>query len=135
MPKIKIEKIIKADRNKVYDIITNYENFEKNFPKYFPTIRIRSERDGVSVIEEHMILGKKEFVMMTKHIKNPPELHEIIVIGGDCKGSRIIERYDLVPEGTKLTVEADFKLGLFRKPNVSDGLQDIIDEFARVAEN
>jgi hypothetical protein len=40
-----------------------------------------------------------------------------------------------VPGGTKLTVEADFKLGLFRKPNVSDGFQDIIDEFARVAEN
>ena len=135
MSKIKIEKIIKADRNKVYDITTNYENFEKNFPKYFPSIRIRSERDGVSVIEEHMILGKKEFVMMTKHVKNPPEIHEIIVIGGDCKGSRIVERYDLVPEGTKLTVEADFKLGLFRKPNVSDGFQDIIDEFARVAEN
>ena len=135
MSKIKIEKIIKADRNKVYDITTNYENFEKNFPKYFPTIRIRSERDGASVIEEHMILGKKEFVMMTKHIKSPPELHEIIVIGGDCKGSRIVEKYDSVPGGTKLTVEADFKLGLFRKPNVSDGFQDIIDEFARVAEN
>jgi len=135
LPKIKIEKIIKADRNKVYNIITSYENFEKIFTKYFPSVRIRSERDDVSVIEEHMILGKKEFVMMTKHVKNSPNLHEIIVIGGDCKGSRIVERYDSVPEGTKLTVEADFKLGLFRKPNVSDGLQDIIDEFARVAEN
>lgn len=134
MSKIKIEKIIKAERNKVYDITTNYENFEKNFPKYFPSIRIRSERDGVSVIEEHMILGKKEFVMMTKHVKTPPDIHEIVVIGGDCKGSRIIEKYDLVPEGTKLTVEADFKLGLFRKPNVSVGLESIIDEFARVAE-
>ncbi|MBM3910782.1 MAG: polyketide cyclase [Thaumarchaeota archaeon] len=135
MSKIKIEKIIKADRNKIYDILTNYENFEKNFAKYFPSIRIRSERDGVSVIEEHLVLGKKEFVMMTKHIKNPPYLHEIIVIGGDCKGSRIIEKYDIVPEGTKLTVEADFRLGLFRKPNVSDGLESIIDEFVRVAEN
>jgi coenzyme Q-binding protein COQ10 len=135
LPKIKIEKIIKADRNKVYDITTNYKNFEKNFPKYFPSVRIRSERDNVAVIEEHMILGKKEFVMMTKHVKNPPERHEIIVIGGDCKGSRIIEKYDSVPGGTKLTVEADFKLGLFRKPNVSDGFKDIIDEFARVAEN
>jgi len=135
LPKIKIEKIIKADRNKVYNIITSYENFEKIFTKYFPSIRIRSERDEVSVIEMHIMLGKKEYTMMTKHVKNPPNLHEIFVIGGDCKGSRIVEKYDLVSEGTKLTVEADFKLGLFRKPNVSDGLQDIIDEFARVAEN
>jgi coenzyme Q-binding protein COQ10 len=72
--------------------------------------------------------------MMTKHIKTPTSLHEIIVIGGDCKGSHIVERYESVPQGTKLTVEADFKLGLFRKPNVSQVLQDIIDEFARVAE-
>ena len=135
MSKIKIEKIIKADRNKVYDIITNYENFEKFFLKYFPSVRIRSERDDVSVIEMHMILGKKEFVMMTKHVKNSPVSHEIIVIGGDCKGIHIVEKYDLMPEGTKLTVEADFRLGLFRKPNVSDGLQDIIEEFARVAES
>ena len=135
MTKIRIEKIIKADRNKVYDITTNYENFEKKFPKFFPSIRIRSERDNISVIEEHVLLGGKEFVMMTKHVKKIPELHEIFVIGGDCKGSQIIERYEPIPEGTKLTVEADFKLGLFRKPNVSDGLEDIIDEFAMVAES
>ncbi len=134
MSKITIEKIIKADITKVYNIITDYENFEKNFAKYFPSIRIRSERDNVSVIEEHVILDKKEFVMMTKHVKTPTTLHEIIVIGGDCKGSHIVERYESVHQGTKLTVEADFKLGLFRKPNVSQGLQDIVDEFARVAE-
>jgi coenzyme Q-binding protein COQ10 len=82
-----------------------------------------------------MKLGKKEYVMMTKHVKSPPNLHEIFVIGGDCKGSHIVEKYDSVPEGTKLTVEADLRLGLFRKPNVSDGLQNIIEEFARVAES
>jgi coenzyme Q-binding protein COQ10 len=135
LSKIKIEKIIKADINKVYDVIANYENLAKLLPKYFPSIRIRSERDNVSVIEEHMKLGKKEYVMMTKHVKSPPNLHEIFVIGGDCKGSHIVEKYDSVPEGTKLTVEADLRLGLFRKPNVSDGLQNIIEEFARVAES
>lgn len=139
MPKIKIEKIIRADRNKVYDIITNYENFEKKFPKHFPSILIRSGRDDVSVIEEHIVLGKKEFVMMTKHVKKPPELHEIFVIGGDGKGSHIIEKYESVPQGTKLTVEADLKFGgflkYFQKNNLGDGLEDIIDEFARVAES
>ena len=139
MAKIKIEKIIRADRNKVYDIITNYENFEKIFPKHFPSILIRSERDNVSVIEEHIILEKKEFVMMTKHVKNPPDLHEIFVIGGDGKGSHITERYESVPDGTKLTVEADLKFGgfskYFQKNNLGDGLKDIIDEFARVAES
>lgn len=134
MSKIKIEKIINAETTKVYDTITNYENYETHFSKYFPSVRIRSERDNVSVIEEHVMFGKKELVMMTKHIKTPTSLHEIIVIGGDCKGSHIVERYESVPQGTKLTVEADFKLGLFRKPNVSQVLQDIIDEFARVAE-
>jgi coenzyme Q-binding protein COQ10 len=134
LSKIKIEKIINAETTKVYDTITNYENYETHFSKYFPSVRIRSERDNVSVIEEHVMFGKKELVMMTKHIKTPTSLHEIIVIGGDCKGSHIVERYESVPQGTKLTVEADFKLGLFRKPNVSQVLQDIIDEFARVAE-
>lgn len=139
MSKIKIEKIIKADRNKVYDIATNYENFEKNFSNYFPSIRIRSERDNVSVIEQHIILGGKEFVMMAKHVKKQPEFHEIIVIGGDGKGSHIVEKYDSVPEGTKLTVEADLKFRrfprLFQKNYLDYGLEEIIDEFARVSES
>ena len=126
MPKIIFEKIVKADRSKVFDIAANYEEFEKTLPQYFPSIRIRSCRDNVAVVEEHLRVAGKELIMMTKHVTKYPEIHEVFVIGGDAKGSHILEKYETIPEGTKITVEANIKLrgamrvaGFFAKGKIS----------------
>ena len=141
MPKIHFEKIVKADRNRVFDIAANYEEFEKTLPQYFPSIRVRSQRDNVAVVEEHLRVAGKELVMMTKHVTTYPELHEVFVIGGDAKGSVITEKYETVPEGTKITVDADIKLkgvmkiaGLFGKKKILNSFSKIMDEFAKIAE-
>ena len=142
MPKIHFEKIVNADRNRVFDIAANYEEFEKTLPQYFPSIRVRSQRDNVAVVEEHLKVAGKELVMMTKHVTTYPELHEVFVIGGDAKGSVITERYETVPEGTKIIVDADIKLkgvmkiaGLFGKKKILNSFSKIMDEFAKIAES
>ena len=141
MPKITFEKIVKADRNRVFDIASNYEEFEKTIPQYFPSIRVRSCRDNVAVVEEHLRISGKELVMMTKHVTKYPEIHEVFVIGGDAKGSHILEKYETVPEGTKITVEANIKLkgmmkmvGFFGKGKILKSFSKIMDEFAKIAE-
>ena len=141
MPKISFEKIVKADRNKVFEIAANYKDFEKTLPKYFPSIRVRSVRDNIAVVEEHVRIGQKELVMMTKHVTKFPETHEIFVIGGDAKGSYIIEKYESTKEGTKITVDADLKFtgplklaGFFGKSKIRKGFSKIMDEFAKIAE-
>ena len=141
MPKINFEKIVKAERNKVFDIAANYESFQKTLPQYFPSIRVRSVRDDTAIVEEHLRVAGKELVMMTKHVTKYPELHEVFVIGGDAKGSHIIEKYESVLEGTKITVDADLKLkgvlklaGFFGKGKIKKSLSKIMDEFAKIAE-
>ena len=141
LPKIYFEKIVKAERNKVFDIAANYEQFQKILPKYFPSIRVLSVRGNTSVVEEHIRIAGREFVMMTKHVTKYPELHEVFVIGGDAKGSHIIERYESIKEGTKITVEADLNLSaplklveFFGKAKIKKGFTKIIDEFAKIAE-
>jgi coenzyme Q-binding protein COQ10 len=137
-----MEKIIKAERQHVFDVVANYEGFEKILPQYFPSIRIRSVRENTAVVEEHLRLGDRELVMMTKHVTKYPEIHEVFVIGGDAKGSHIVEKYEKVPDGTKLVVDADIKLkglmkiaGLFAKQKITLEFGKIIDEFAKIAEN
>ncbi len=110
MPKIKFVKIIKADRKKVFEIATNFKDFQKTLPNFYPSIRVRSMRDDVSIVEEHIMLAGSELIMMTKHVTKLPELHEVFVIGGDAKGSHIVERYEIIPKGTKITVNVDLKL-------------------------
>ena len=141
LPKINFEKIIKAERTKVFEIAANYESFQKTLPQYFPSIQVKSRRDDTAVVEEHIKIAGRELVMMTKHVTKYPELHEVFVIGGDAKGSHIVEKYEPVDEGTKLTVEADLKLkgklkiaGFFGKGKIKNGFSKIMDEFAKIAE-
>lgn len=141
MPRILIEKIIKAERQHVFDIVANYENFEKILPKYFPSIRVRSVRENTAVVEEHLRLGERELIMMTKHVTKYPELHEMFVLGGDAKGTHIVEKYEKIDSGTKLVVDADLKLkgvlkitGLFAKSKLELEFGKIIDDFCMIAE-
>ena len=141
MPKIIFEKIIKADRKKVFELTTNYENFQKILPQYYPSIRIISVRGNVSVVEEHLQIAGRELVMMAKHVIDEPLLHEIFIIGGDAKGTHIIKRYESIPHGTKLTLDIDWKLkgmmklsNFFGKNKVLNDYSKIIDKFAVIAE-
>lgn len=142
MPKIHFEKIVKAERKKVFDITTNYEEFQKTLPEYFPSIRVRSTRDNVSVVEEHVRMYGKELVMMTKHIVHYPKIHEVFVIGGDTKGSHIVEKYEIIDRGTKITVDANIKLkgslkiiAFFGRGKITNRFSKIMDEFAKIAES
>lgn len=141
MPKVHLEKTIKAERQKVFDIVANYENFQNILPQYFPSIRVRSVRENVAIIEEHLRLGEKELVMMAKHVTKYPETHEVFVIGGDAKGSYIVEKYEKISEGTKLTMDADIKLsgmmkiaGFFGKQKIALEFGKVIDELVKIAE-
>ena len=98
-------------------------------------------RDDIAIVEEHIMLAGRELVMMTKHVTKPPELHEVFVIGGDAKGSHIVERYEIIPKGTKITVYADLKLhgklklaAFFGKGKIKNDFVKIMDEFAKIAE-
>lgn len=141
MSKIIFEKIIKADRKKVFELTTNYENFQKILPQYYPSIRVISVRGNVSVVEEHLRIAGQELVMMAKHVIDEPILHEIFIIGGDAKGTHIIKRYESIPHGTKLTLEIDWKLkgmmkisNLFGKNKILNDYSKIIDEFTAIVE-
>jgi coenzyme Q-binding protein COQ10 len=141
LSKIIFEKIIKSNRKKVFELTTNYENFQKILPQYYPSVRIISVRGNVSIVEEHLRIGGRELVMMVKHVIDEPILHEIFIIGGDAKGTHITKRYEQIPNGTKLILEVDWKLKgmmklseFFGKNTIPSEYSKIIDEFIVIAE-
>jgi len=136
------EKIVNAKREYVFEIFSNFENYQKLFPQHFPSIRIRSVRNDVSVVEEHFNLGSKELLIMAKHVSKTPVLHEVFVIGGDGKGSHIQEQFIDVLEGTKILVDVNLKLkgkmkirGLFTKNKFQLDYEHILNDFIKSAEN
>ena len=126
----------------MFEVFSNFENYQKSLPQYFPSVRVRSTRNETAVVEEHMMLGDKELVIMAKHVTQSPLLHEIFVIGGDAKGSHIKEQFLDHSEGTKILVDVDLKLKgkmkiseLFTKNNLQENYSKIIDGFVKIAEN
>lgn len=142
MPQFSFEKICTANRDTVYKVFSDYENYQKISPEFFPSIRIRSVRNNVAVVEEHMNLGDEELVIMAKHVTDEPVLHDVYVIGGDAKGSHIQEQFIETPEGTKILVDVDLKLkgkmklgGMFSKSRYQENYEEILDKFIKIAEN
>jgi len=142
LTKFSLEKIVNAKRETVYEILSNYENYQKLIPQHFPSVRVRSVRGNTSVVEEHMNLGDLELVIMAKHVTREPVLHEIFVIGGDAKGSYIKQQFIKVSEGTKIIVDVDLKLkgkmkmsSMFGKNKFEQDYAKILDDFAKITEN
>ena len=110
-------------------------------PQFFPSIRIISVRPNTSLVEEHIVIGGRELVIMAKHVIDAPKIHETFVVGGDAKGTHIIEEFEQLPEGTQITITVDFKpkgsmwlSGIFGKVDVENEFSRIMDELIRVAE-
>ena len=120
--------------------MTNFDNFQTLMPQYFPSVRVLSTRNNVSIVEEHMILGSKELIMMTKHIVQDQDRHEMFIIGGDAKGTHIVETFEQTSEGSKLIVSVDFKFkgtmkifSLWGKEKIKNDYTKIVDEFVKIA--
>ena len=140
MPRFSLEKTVVADIEKVFDAATDFAGLQKAMPHRFPSVRVLSARGNVSVVEEHRVVAGKELVMMTKHVTDRPHAHEVFVIGGDAKGSRILERYSAVEGGTRVTVDADLKLrgamrvaGVFGRDRIRGDFSRAVDELAALA--
>ena len=139
---MKVTKIIKAERSKVFNTITDFENLPNSLPEFFNSIKIVSKEGNVTIIEESIKMAGRDITQTTKHILTPPEKHEVLVMTGDAKGSHIVETYENVSEGTKVTVDGDFKLsgklklvGFVAKRKIEKNINEVMDALAKIAEH
>ena len=68
--------------------------------------------------------------MMAKHFMKSPVIHEMRVVGGDIKGSHIIEKLDQVNGKTKIFVDASINVSKrtkisFKKSNYEDEIKKL----------
>ena len=120
----------------------NYKIYPEILPKHFSSIRVRSVRGNVSIVEEHINLAGKKFVIMAKHVMNPHALHEMFVIGGDLKGTVVRQNFSIVKDTTVVTTDVNVKLNLLMKiKSIFDYNQfereyrTIMDDFATTVNN
>ncbi|MCH9040672.1 MAG: SRPBCC family protein [Thaumarchaeota archaeon] len=139
MPKVKVEKIIKADKDKVFFTITDFENLPSKLPQIFKSIKIISRKDNSVITEELVRMAGRDITQKVKHVLQPTDKHEVFILEGDAKGSHIVETYEETSEGTKIIVEGDFTLagklnllGFLAKLKIEKSINEVMDEFAEI---
>jgi len=139
MPKVKVEKIIKAKKDKVFFIMTDFENLPSKLPKIFKSVKVISQEGNSIITEEFVKMAGRDIRQKVKHVINSTEKHEVFILEGDLKNSHIIESYEETTKGTKIVVEGDFKLagklkllGFFAKGEIEKNINKVIDEFTEI---
>jgi ribosome-associated toxin RatA of RatAB toxin-antitoxin module len=142
MPKVKVEKIIKVNREKIFNLVTDFENLPHRFPQFFKSVKVVSREGNTVTTEDLAVMAGREIRQTTKHILTPSEVDDVYLLSGDAKDSHIVTKYESVPEGTRITVEGDFKLagklklvGFMAKGKIQKGIEEVMQEFEKVAES
>ena len=139
VPKVKVEIIIKAEKDKVFSTITDFENLPSKLPHIFKSVKVIS-REGNSIITEELVkMAGRDIAQKVKHVIQPTEQHEVFILEGDAKDSHIVESYEETSQGTKIIVEGDFKLagklnllGFFAKGKIEKSITEVMEEFAKL---
>ncbi len=142
MPKFSFTKIVNVDRDNIFNVITDFENLAKIFPKYFKSLKIISKSGNTTKLEEELeFLGKKLNVTVD-HIVEKPDKHTVIMLDGPGKNTKFEETFEKISEGTKITIDVDLVLngkfkvmGFFAKTKIKNKMSQALDEFAEVAKN
>ena len=142
MPKVRVEKMIKADRAKVFTTVTDFENLPAKLPSYFKSMKIVNREGNSVVIEESVSMGGRDITQTAKHVLTPPEKHEAFIMDGDAKDSQIVETYQITSDGTKIIIDGDFKLagklkliGFLAAGKIKNSIEEVMNEFAKIVEH
>ena len=139
MLKVKVVRIIKAEKDKVFFTMTDFENLPLKLPQIFKSVKIISREGNSFVTEEFVKMAGREITQKVKHVIYPTEKHEVFILEGDAKGSHIVESYEETSKGTKIIVEGNFKLagklnllGFIAKWKIEKSINDVMDEFSKL---
>ena len=98
------------NRESVFKISTDVNNFHRIMPNYFKSLDVLSEDEsGILVSERINFLGQSVKVK-TKHLVLPPNIHKVFILSGPLNGTSFIENYVSSPSGTLILISVNLKI-------------------------
>ena len=98
------------ERDIIFQISTDVENFHKIMPKYFKSLKIISNSLNEKIVLESIDFFGKKIEIKTKHIILKPDVHKVFILTGPAKGTSFIETYMSNSNGTEISILVDLKL-------------------------
>ena len=128
------------ERDIIFAISTDVENFHKIMPKYFKSLKIISDSLNEKVVLESIDFLGRKIKIKTKHIIVKPNIHKVFILTGPVRGTSFIETYDSTLSGTNISILVDLKIhGIlklipFLKILVLKKMNSVMSEFIICAE-
>ena len=141
MPKINHSVEVFVPRDELFKVSTDFENLPSVLQN-FKSVKILSRENNTIVTEDEVILMNHFCKQKVKHTLFFPEKHTAEIISGEAEGSFIEEVFEETPNGTRVIINADFKLkgklkliGFAVKNKIKLALESTIYEFSDLVEN
>ena len=95
----------KVNRDKLFSISIDVENFPSLMPKYFESIIITKTIGNEIFVDERIHFLDNILNVKTKHLIVHPRKHEVRILSGLMRGSSFVEFYDETSNGTNVTID------------------------------
>jgi hypothetical protein len=98
------------DRDSIFKISTDVENFHNVMPEYFKSLKIIHNSSNEIIVSESILFMGRKIQIKTKHVIIQPNLHKVLILSGPAKGTSFVEIYTSNSAGTDISIEVDLKL-------------------------
>ena len=142
MVRVQTSKTVHASQDKIFSIISDFENLPSRFPNRYRSLKVIERSENSVTVEEDVKVAGREIHQITRHTFEPKHFLRSEVIDGDTKGTIVeitLDPEDSSSTTTKVSVDADLKLGklgsvlgVFAKGKIKGGLEHMIEEFGNV---
>mgnify|MGYP003322106911 FL=1 len=103
------------NRDLIFKISTDVENFHKVMPEYFKSLKIIQNSSNEKIVLESIDFLGRKIEIKTKHVIIQPNIHEVFILTGPAEGTSFIEKYESGSTGTDISIVVDLKLNGFLK--------------------
>ena len=100
----------KLNRDLIFKISTDVENFHKVMPDYFKSLKIISDSSNEKIVLEYLDFLGRQIEIKRKHVIIQPNLHKVFILTGPAKGTSFVETYDSNSSGTDISIEVNLQL-------------------------
>jgi len=138
---INLVKVVDVDREKIFDVMADIENYPKVLPDNFISLKIINQTHNalnakVIFAEEKISEAGIITTIIVKHTILPYDRHEIEVMSGDARDSKITTIFKDLNSGTEIETDAQIHVhgilapfGLLARPNLEAVINTVLESF------
>jgi carbon monoxide dehydrogenase subunit G len=135
-------KVIDVDKEKIFEVISDIENYQTVLPKNVISVEIINSTDNVIYVNEELVEKGIKVNLLVQHIIEPYEKHTIKILRGDAKNTILTQYYERIDGGTKITTDIEIHLrgvlipfGFTAEYNITHAIDTAISEFVKFVKN